>query len=212
MAIASPQMSDALLAALFARAMRRAGDALREMSGQVISVSTPNVRRCTARDVIELAGGAEPIVVGIYVGITGALTGHALLILPVSGARRLAHLLLEGMVEADAPLNDPTGNLVFDPMEVSALQELGNVTVGAFLNECGMHLHEGAFPTVPQALVEFAGAILDSVLLDLSDGDGTMLAARTLFVEGDRQVDGTLLVLPRPESLQALLEAVEAGA
>lgn len=198
---------DSLIATLFARAMQRAGNALSEMSGGVMSVSAPAVQRCSAADVIDMAGGPDVVSVGIYIGITGSLDGHGLLLLPLAGARRLAALLLG---EAGQAGRGPDGSpAVFDEMELSALQELGNVTIGAFLNELATHMHEPVHPTVPQALIEFSGSILDAVLADLAlETDDDVLAARTQFLEGDHQVDGTLLVLPRPNTLHALLAAV----
>ncbi len=159
-----------------------------------------------------LAGGAEAVVVGIYVGITGALTGHALLILPPDGARRLARVLLDDLapVNGDGRGDGTAGgadDLEFDPLEMSALQEVGNVTIGAFLNEVGIHLYEAVHPTVPQSIVEMAGAILQTVLADVLEETDDVLAAQTTFVEGGRQVDGALLVLPRQGSLPALVDA-----
>ena len=97
-------------------------------------------------------------------------------------------------------------------MEISALQELGNVTIGAFMNEIGMHLHEPVHPTVPQAVIEMCGAILDGVLMDLAASGEEILAARTVFAENGRKVDGTFLILPRQASLDVLLNAVGAAA
>ncbi len=65
-------------------------------------------------------------------------------------------------------------------------------------------------PSVPQAIVEMAGAILDAVLVDLSMDADQVLAARAAFIEGYDAIEGTLLVLPRPESLGTLLEGLGA--
>ncbi len=202
-------VAESVLSSTFARAMTRAGEALGTMSGHQISVSAPSIRRCSAAEVIEMAGGAESVVVGVYVGITGSLTGHAVLLLPPDGARRLSRILLEGFVDPAAePAAD--GELAFDEMEFSALQEVGNVTISAFLNELGMHLHEAVQPTVPQALVEMSGAILEAVLMDLIADSDEVLAAQTTFMEGETAVDAAMLVLPRQESLGVLLEALGA--
>lgn len=200
-------LEETVLAHTFAQGLMRAGLALAEMTGHEIIVASPDVRRCSPSDVIAMAGGPEKIVVGVYVGITGSLSGHALLMLPPEGARRLARILLDGIVQ---PADDdgPDDSLDFSPLEMSALQEVGNVTISAFLNELGMHLHEPVLPSVPQALVEMAGAILDAVLVDISGDADQVLAARAAFIEGYDAIEGTLLVLPRPESLGVLLEAL----
>lgn len=203
--------AETVLAHTFARAMIRAGEALGTMSGHELAVSAPDVRFCRAQDVVQMAGGPDTIVVAIYLGITGSLQGHAILLLPPEGAHRLADVLLDGFVDRVEPTAVPAEPLVFGELELSALQEVGNVTLGAFLNEIGRHLQEPVQPTVPQAIIEMAGAILDTILLDLVADTDEVLAAQTTFHEGDNKIEGALLVLPRPDSLTVLVEALGAG-
>jgi chemotaxis protein CheC len=203
--------AETVLAHTFARAMTRAGEALGTMSGHELAVSAPDVRFCRAQDVVEMAGGPDTVVVAIYLGITGSLQGHAILLLPPEGAHRLANVLLDGFVEPTEPSMDAAEPLTFGELELSALQEVGNVTLGAFLNEIGRHLQEPVQPTVPQAIIEMAGAILDTILLDLVADTDEVLAAQTTFHEGDNDIEGALLVLPRPDSLAVLVEALGAG-
>jgi len=195
------------LSPTFGHGLKRAADALAEMTGHDIIVAAPSVRLCAAAEVIAMAGGPDAIVVGIYLGIGGSLTGHALLMLPPDGAHHLAQILTDGMAQPDAGdgIADP---LVFDALAISALQEVGNVMISAFLNELGLHLTEPVMPSVPQAVVEMAGAILDAVLVDLSMAGDSLLAARAAFIDGDDSIEGTLLVLPRAESLGTLLRVL----
>jgi chemotaxis protein CheC len=202
--------AETVLAHTFARAMTRAGEALGEMSGHELAVSAPDVRFCRPQEVVEMAGGPDTVVVAIYLGITGSLQGHAILLLPPDGAHRLADVLLDGFIDPVDP-SAPVEPLAFGELELSALQEVGNVTLGAFLNEIGRHLQEPVQPTVPQAIIEMAGAILDAILVDLVADTDEVLAAQTTFHEGGNVIEGALLVLPRPESLAVLVEALGAG-
>ncbi|MGA3030946.1 MAG: chemotaxis protein CheC [Candidatus Limnocylindrales bacterium] len=200
-----------VVAGTFGRAMKRAGEALGSMCGEIIEVQTPLVRRCTAADVLPMAGGPESVVLAVYVGIFGSLEGHALLLFAPEDAHRLAQILLAGLLgPGELPMEVTDDVLVYDELELSALQEAGNVTISAFLNELGMHLHEPVQPTPPQVVVEMAGAVLDAVLLDLVSDADQVLAAKTTFSEGGRAIDGTLFVLPRADSLRVLLDALGA--
>jgi chemotaxis protein CheC len=201
-------VEETALARTFENGLMRAGLALAEMTGHEIIVAAPAVRRCSPADVIEAVGGAEQIVVGIYLGFNGSLSGHALLMLPPAGAHSLAAILIEGIARPADSTADQADPLEFTALELSALQEVGNVTISAFLNELGLHLQEPVMPSVPQAIVEMAGAILDAVLVDLSMDADQVLAARAAFIEGYDAIEGTLLVLPRPESLGTLLEGL----
>ena len=194
----------------FERAMGAAGRALADMSGQEVQVVATEVARTSARHVVETAGGAGTVVVGIYLGITGSLDGHAVLVLRPDGARQLAALLLEGFAPpCDALLDE--GVPAFDELELSALREVGNVTIGAFLNEVGRHLDDPVVPTVPVAVSDMAGAILDGVLADLTTDTDELLAARTTFLNGEDTIEGAVLVLPRQASLAALTRALGAA-
>lgn len=200
-----------VVAGTFGRAMKRAGEALGAMSGQIIEVQTPMIRRCTAQEVLAMAGGPESPVLAVYVAITGSMHGHALLFFAPADAHRLAKILLTGLLgPGELPMDKSDGVLEYDELELSALQEAGNVTISAFLNELGMHLHEPVQPTPPQVVVEMAGAVLDAVLLDLVGEQDQVLAAKTTFSEGGREIDGTFFVLPHPDSLRVLLDALGA--
>lgn len=210
----APMISPAAEQALertFERAMGAAGRALAEMSGQAIQVIATEVARTTARHVVDAAGGAGTVVVAIYLGITGSVDGHALLILQPDGARRLAGLLLDGFATPTTVEFDELGLPNLDELELSALREVGNVTVGAFLNEVGRHLVEPVVVTVPVAVTDMAGAILDGVLADLTTDADEILAARTSFINGGDTIEGAVLVLPRQESLATLTSALGAA-
>ena len=197
-----PTIEERLVASVFSRAMASAGRALAEMTGQVVEITTPLVRRFSTDEVLDLVGGPGTPVVAVYLGMVGGISGHCLVLLAPEGAHRLAQILLDG-----EPDEIPDNVYEFDEMQTSALQELGNVTIGAFMNEIGMHLHEPVHPTVPQAVVEMCGAILDGVFMDLAAGGEKILAARTVFTENGRTIHGTFLVLPRESSLGGLLQS-----
>jgi chemotaxis protein CheC len=200
-----------VVAGTFGKAMKRAGEALGSMSGQVIEVQTPMLKRCSAADVLAMAGGPESVVLAVYVGINGSLEGHALLLFSPTDAHRLAAILLAGLLgPGELPMEESADVLNYDELELSALQEAGNVTISAFLNELGTHLHQPVMPTPPQVVIEMAGAVLDAVLLDLVNDGDQVLAAKTTFSEGGRDIDGSLFVLPRADSLRVLLDALGA--
>ncbi len=204
-------LGESVLRATFSRAMLRAGEAIGGMSGEAIAVSVPEVRRCYPDELLELAGGPGNVAFAVYVGITGSLQGHALLVLPPEGAHRLAAVLLTGLLGPGELCIDTSDPMSFDELEISVLAEMGNVTISAFLNEIGMHLHEPVMPTVPQTVVEILGAVLDGVLLDLASECDQLLATRTTFQENGNIIDGAMLVLPREGSLQVLLDALGIG-
>lgn len=191
------------LVATFAASMIRAGSVLAAMSGRPIRISTPSVRRCLPGEIVAMAGGAEAVVVAVYLGMFGGLAGHALLVLEPDCARRLAGLLLDGLgVEAVEGATD--GNAL-GAIERSALGEIGNVVVSAFLNELGHRAPRAIQPTPPQVIVEMAGAVVDAVVLDVLGNSDRVLAGHTVFHDGEDLIQALLLILPQVDSLEALV-------
>jgi chemotaxis protein CheC len=196
---------DELLAETLSAAMVRASDVLAEMSGRPIRISTPSIDRCSPDDVAHMAGGAEVVVVAVYLGILGALSGHALLLLEPDSARRLAGFLLDS-VGSGRPV-ESEGAVDLDDLGRSALGEIGNVTVSAFLNELGRRSSLAILTTPPQVVVEMAGAVIDAAVSDVVGEQDRVLAAHTIFHDGEDRIHALLLVLPELGSLQRLLTA-----
>lgn len=192
----------------FADALIRAGDALGQMSGQAIRVDAPELRRHTASELLSIAGGPESIVVVVYVAISGPLSGHALLMLEPADARRLAGLLLEGMAEVEDRTASEGELYRPDGLERSALEETGNVVIANFLNAFApTDLAEAINVSVPESVVEMAGAILDGILIELSTVSDTFLLAATAFHLPTGRINLKLLVLPRPATLPGFARA-----
>lgn len=183
-----------------ARALEQAGQGLSEMVGRPIRISAPVVELVPTEDVAVRAGGPEQVVVGIYLGVTGQVTGHVLLIFPPAAARRLAGMLWEGPVtEGDLPL---TGE------DVSALAEAGNVTTSFFFNRLSDDSGLIIAPTAPTVVEDMLGAVLDEVLAELSLYGDQALLTQTIFSGPSGDLTGQLIFLPHLSTLQTLMEAL----
>ena len=176
------------LATSIERGITAAGKALGNLSNGRVSIEAPEVRRAFPADVVAEIGAADRPVVGIYVGFEGGMSGHALLLMTLDGARRVSRHLLD-----DAALD-----IAADPdLARSALEELGNIVISAVLNELGRGTREPIHPSVPQAVTDMAGAILDGVLIDLVADSDQVTLVRAVFAETGDTFDGWLFVFPR---------------
>jgi chemotaxis protein CheC len=194
--------SRAVLEQRFAEAMMRAGEALGELAGQPLLTDVPELRRVSAAQILELAGGPATVVVGVYVAISGPLIGHALLLLEPDDALRLSGLLLG---DGGRSIGDPGDELELlraDGLVRSALEETGNVVIANFITAFAPpDLDDPIHTSVPQSVVDMAGAILDGILVVLTQTSETFLVARTAFHGGGVRISATLLVLPRTDTL-----------
>ena len=189
-----PFLDPGLLGA-FAEGLRDAAANCAAMSDGGLVFSSPDVRRLSMAEVIASAGGPDVPVAGMYVGFSGGLSGHGVLLLPTAAAKRLAAMVLGGLPDTSAA--DPVDSDLTE-LERSALEEVANVAVSTVLSSLGDYLGEPIHPAVPVFLFDMAGAILDAIAADAAGTDDTVLTARTAFMRDGREATGVLLVVPRP--------------
>ena len=176
----------------------KAARALSEMAGVEIQALAAQVRRVPLTEVPRIVGGSEVVVAGVYLGITGDISGHIMLMLPLTEARQLASMLLEAPIEPGDEL---------DEMAQSALAEMGNVTGSFFLSALADSCSMTIMPTPPAVVVDMGGAILDAVLASLGEESAEdIFVIDTLFKQSGEQVDAFFLVLPRQADMRLLLD------
>lgn len=193
--VSDPLHDPAVLAA-FAGGLEAAEASCATMSGGRLVVSSSEVRRLSLTDVLVSAGGPETAVAAVYIGFSGPLNGHGLLMLPALDARTLARAVLGDLTDDSGDGEVSDAGLI--AIERSALEEVANVAITAVLNRLGDHFGEPIYPAPPAFVFDMAGAVLDAVVSDVAEGDDSVLAARTRFTQDGRAAAGVLVVLPHP--------------
>jgi len=184
--------------------MGHAATALSQLIGETVYLHVPRVTVTDIAEVPDLLGGAERVVVGITLQILGDARGNILLVFPEESARRLLATLLRREQEA----------LLLDDVGVSTLKEVGNILASAYLNALGSLLRMTLIPSVPLLAQDMAGAVVDSVLIELSEAGDLALMVETEFhgvASGVEGIKGHFFLLPDPASLDFLLAAVGGG-
>lgn len=179
--------------------MGHAATALSQLLGKTVHLQVPQVLITDISKVPELLGGAEKMVVGIYLQVLGSARGNILMIFPRENAIKMLDKLLN---------RDNTKGGLLSELEVSALKEVGNILASAYLNALGSMLKMTLIPSVPMLSFDMAGAVVDYVLVDLAaDGDLSLMVETEFFEEGE-QVKGHFFLLPDPPSLQVMLKSI----
>ena len=99
--------------------------ALSQIINKRIDMNVPNVALVPIEDVPELVGGPDTVVVGVFLRVYGKAPGNILFLLPQKSAFYLVDTLMGREHGTTTKL---------DPMDVSALKEIGNILSGAYLN------------------------------------------------------------------------------
>jgi len=181
--------------------MGHAATALSQMLGERVCLRVPRVTVTDIEAVPELLGGAEEVVAGITLQIFGDARGNILLIFPRDSAHRLIARLLR-LEEKAVELND---------LGSSTLKEVGNILASAYLSALGSLLHLTLIPSVPLLACDMTGAVVDHVLIELSqEGDRALMVETEFYGDGAEEdaVRGHFFLLPDPGSLQLILNAV----
>lgn len=181
--------------------MGHAATALSQMIGQRVNLTVPNVTITEISQVPEHLGGAEKMMVGITLQILGDARGSIMLLFPEESAHRLLCSLL-GQQEK---------GLVMTEVSVSALKEVGNILASAYLSALGNLLNKILIPSVPLLAYDMAGAVVDHVLIDLSQsGDFAMMIETDFGGEPDQclAIKGHFFLLPDPATLNIFLSDV----
>ena len=181
--------------------MGHAATALSQLIGQTIMLHVPRITVTDISQVPDLLGGAEHLVAGITLKVLGDARGAVLLIFPQESIRHLSELLLPGHPA------DPSQS----EMGASLLREVGNILSSAFLNALGGLLDMTLIPSIPMLAYDMAGAVVDEVLIDLSQESDLALLIETEFYDrdgGSSSIRGHFLLLPDPASLAIMMRAI----
>lgn len=170
-----------------------------------IDMHVPEVKMVPFNDMMEIVGGAEKVVVGIYLRIEGDAEGSMFFILPVEQANRFIRNLI----------HDPQfdfGTLPVPEIGMSAMQEMGNILSGSYLSAFSDFTGLKIYPTVPGLSVDMFGAIISIGLIELSQVSDQVIVINTSIVEDGVEdadsVKGSFFLLPEPESFDAIFNAL----
>ena len=105
-------------------------------------MKVPKVEMVSFDDMMDLAGGPESVVAGIYLRIEGDVSGSMFFVLPVEQANRFIRKLIQ-----DENFDFQTEG--FSEIGASAMQELGNILSGSYLSALSDFTKLKIYPTVP---------------------------------------------------------------
>lgn len=183
---------------LVSKGMSNAMAGLSQMVGQEIEITSFGMRRIPVTDIAQLVGGPEVMSAGIHLTISGSAEGHLMLVLEPRIAYAFVDLLMG---------QPPNTTQELTEMESSALGEMGNIIGSFFLNALADETGLGLQPSPPVVMIDYAGALLDIIAVDLLVEGDEAWVAETSFHAADREITGMFFVVPSEGLLNALMAA-----
>lgn len=182
-----------------------AATALSKLVKKRVMMNVPSVRTATFDETMELAGGADHIVAGVYLRIDGDITGNMYFILSLTQAERFINQMMDSdQFSFDQPIEDE--------LSLSALTEMGNILSGSYISALSDFTGMRIKPSVPVLGIDMVGAILGYGLLEFSRvGDYAIVIDTDLTeldVKDEKDVNGHFFLLLDPESFHTLFSAL----
>ncbi len=185
-----------LWSSLALKGIDNAMSGLATMVNREIRMSSLSLKQVPATEAPDLVGGADKMVIGIYLAFEGDASGHLMLVHQPDVALAIIDMLLG---------HEPGTTSDLDEMEQSALGEMGNVIGSAFLNAIADALDMRLVPSPPEVILDMAGAILDVAFAEILQQTDDVIVAESSFGTSDRQARGTFLVIPSFTFLRVIL-------
>ncbi|MGN0161280.1 MAG: chemotaxis protein CheC [Lachnospiraceae bacterium] len=171
--------------------------ALAQMLNRKIDMSVPKVALLGFDHISQMVGGEEDLVVGILFGIEGDISGMMMFIMKPDSAHNLTNALLGKDNHGDE----------FDEMELSAINEIGNIISGAYLNSIATLTNLKIISTVPSMTTDMAEAILSVPAIEFGKIGDKVLMIQTQMGQGE-EINGFFLLIPDLPSYEKILSAL----
>lgn len=179
------------------KAALNASEALSKLIDSRISIRIPGVE---VKEISKLSSTIfqEEIVVGIYLPITGDLTGAALLVFPEQTAYELSDILVKRKPGTTRKLSE---------LDKSALKEVGNILSGNYLAVISNLLKIKIIEHVPNFSFGMFGAIMSQVASKFAQEAEKALAVEIEFIFESMKLKGFFYLLFTLDKLNAILES-----
>lgn len=174
-----------------------AATALSQILNKKVDMSVPRVKVYPIDEIPDLFGGSENIVVGVLLRMFGDMQGSLMFLLDEDSAKKLITMMMGEEV------TDLTSEL---PM--SAIMEVGNIISSSYLNSLSFFSKLTIIPSTPAFAYDMAGAILGTILFEISEVSDQVLLIETDFLGNGEAIKGHFFVLPDLPSLGILLKSV----
>ena len=173
-----------------------AATALSGMLGKEVRITLPEVRIMGYNEAIEWIGGPEAVTAGVLVKMGGDMGGIMLSVQKLE----LVNIILESMLGESIQGYEELAEL-----EQSALIEIGNIMISAFVNALSGLAGIDVKLTVPAFAVDMQGAILAVPMAEYGGMSDYLMTIGGNFVCDGKEVPSHLLLSPDLRSLNFLL-------
>lgn len=178
-----------------------AATALASLLNRQMRMTVPNVSVVPFKNIADILGGPEVVVIGVMVQMTGDLNGFVMLVEDAADATKMINILTGSH---DSVPEDFT----FSEMQLSALTEISNILVGAYLSAISSMTGLNIVPSVPELTIDMASAIMSVPAIAYGEIADGVLFLQTQFFEDNEAMDGHFFMIPDLKSFNIMLRSL----
>ncbi|GHU74428.1 chemotaxis protein CheC [Clostridia bacterium] len=186
-----------------------AATSLSKMLDKRVYMQVPQVKLLDFKDVSEVMGGSENIIIGLLVGMSGDLNGMMMFLINLRSAHSLVNMLFGNVPQSNKAADD------FTDMEISAIQEVGNILLSSYLGSLSTLIDKSITQSIPYLCIDMAGAILSVPAIEFGKVADKALFIESLFSTDDKpqdnsseNVSGYFVLVPDPPSFDVILSVL----
>jgi len=174
---------------------------LAELLKKRIDISITNVDIIPLQIIYTLFNGPESMISVVCLeGYSENFRGMMFLLFPHPEAEKMVEMASGQHVE---------GPNISDEFALSTLKEIGNIMCGCYLNVFSTFLDKKIMHSVPQFSNDMLGAVMDSILVDLSLESDYAIFLETAFTFSQDECKGFLFFIPTSDSIETIFDAIK---
>ena len=168
------------------------------MLNQKLDMKVPVAKLVSFNALRQIVGGEETLVAGLYLMLDGDINGSMMFMMPEEAAHGLVNKLMGRAIDDTAPFSD---------MDLSALQEIGNIITGSYLSAISSLTQLTIGASIPYLSIDMAAAILSVPASEFGKLGDHALLIETQFGD-DIEIDGYFILLPALDSYKKIMSAL----
>ena len=176
-----------------------AATTLSQMLGSSVEMSVPGITIVDIAHLGEYMGEESAAMVAFELQGDIPHGGYILFYITRESAIRLTNTML-GLTEMDRPMNE---------MDQSALLEVGNIMVSAFLDATAELLGFVMIPSPPALSIDMAHAAMQSLIAQSNDDMDEVMLFSTELVCSEHKIDSDIIMMPEHKTLQKIIALLE---
>lgn len=173
-----------------------AAAALSNMIHKDVLIEMPSVKLVGFQEAVDCAGGAEEVVAGILVRMSGDIEGIILLLLET----QFSKIILDSFFgETDFDL------LNLSEVQESALSEVGNIMASSYVGAIAQLAGINVSVVAPMMQVDMLGALMSVPVIEFGEvGDKLLFIDKKLKIDC-KSIKSTMMLIPTVKSLENIM-------